>query len=88
MYHAAYARLNKGVSFARVERMIAALEAQECRVRFDRDNGWLNIDIPDEKMWWVLTGCITVFFEKFKDVADWSFQFAPPSTEANLPLEA
>ena len=78
MYHATYARLKHEVSETRLERLVKALEAEDCKVGLDRKGGWLKVAIPDEKMWWVLTGCITVFFEDFKDVADWSFKFAPP----------
>ena len=78
MYHAAYAQLKTSVSEKRLEGFIKALEAQDCKVQLNRREGWVNLAIPDEKMWWVLTGCITVFFEDFKDVADWSFQFSPP----------
>lgn len=80
MYHAAYAQLKKSVSEQRLTGLIRALEAQDCKVHLNRREGWMNLDIPDEKMWWVLTGCITVFFEDYKDVADWSFQFSPPVT--------
>lgn len=79
MYHAAYARLKKKVSEKRLAGFVEALEAQDCKVKLNRLEGWVNLSIPDEKMWWVLTGCITVFFEDFKDVADWSFQFSPPT---------
>jgi len=85
MYHAAYAQLKTRVSESRLAGLIAALEAQDCKVQLNRREGWMNLAIPDEKMWWVLTGCITVFFENYKDVADWSFQFSPPSVG---PLEA
>ena len=82
MYHATYARLKTGSQPSRLERLIKALEAEKCRVRLDLVDGFLNVEIPDERMWWVLTGCITIFFEDYKDVADWSFKFnsAAPSS--------
>ena len=74
MYHATYARIKQHVPKARLQRLVTALEAEQCRVKLE--DGWLNVSIPDEKMWWVLTGCITVFFEDYSDVADWSFKFS------------
>lgn len=79
MYHATYARLKGETQPSRLERLIKALEAQQCKVQLNLADGLLNVDIPDEQMWWVLTGCITIFFEDFKDVADWSFKFGPTS---------
>ena len=76
MYHATYAQL-KGGHPSRLERLVKALEAQRCKVRLNLADGLLTVDIPDEQMWWVLTGCITIFFEDYKDVADWSFKFKP-----------
>ena len=82
MYHATYARLNNYVSTSRLGELVGALEAQQCKVSFNLDDMQLTIRIPDERMWWVLTGCITVFFEDFKDVADWSFKFQATSPDA------
>lgn len=81
MYHATYARL-KGGRPSRLERLVKALEAQHCKVHLNLAEGLLNVDIPDEQMWWVLTGCITIFFEDYKDVADWSFKFKPTTPGA------
>lgn len=75
MYHATYAQLNAHYSVPRLEKLVRALERQRCRVRVNLNEMRLDVEIPDEQMWWVLTGCITVFFEDFKDVASWSFQF-------------
>jgi len=79
MYHATYAHLNNEASTPRLERLVKELKAQHCEVKLDLNRGLLNVNIPDDKMWWVLTGCITVFFDDFKDVADWSFKFMSPS---------
>ena len=76
MYHATYARLTGGTP-SRLERLVKALEAEQCKVRLNLGDGLLNVDIPDERLWWVLTGCITIFFEDYKDVAAWSFKFKP-----------
>jgi hypothetical protein len=78
VYHATYARLKVGASLPRLQELVSALESEACLVEVNFNNGWINVSIPDDKMWWVLTGCITVFFDDYKDVASWSFQFRPP----------
>ena len=83
MHHVTYAQLNQHYSVPRLEKLVHALERQRCRVRLDLREGRLDVEIPDDQMWWVLTGCITVFFEDFKDVASWSFKFLPSSPRSH-----
>ena len=79
MYYKTYAQLNQGMKIPRLERLIKALEAHHCKVKLNLADMRLELDIPDEQLWWVMTGCITVFFERFRDVASWSFKFLPSS---------
>jgi hypothetical protein len=85
MYHITYAQLNSEFSVPRLECLVKALEHRHCKVDLNLLDMRLDVEIPDEQMWWVLTGCITVFFEDFKDVASWSFRFTPT---ASKPLAA
>lgn len=85
MHHVTYVQLNERYSVARLEQLVRALERQRCKVGLNLLDMRLDVEIPDEQMWWVLTGCITVFFEDFKDVASWSFKFLP---SASAPLAA
>lgn len=85
MHHVTYAQLNERYSVVRLEQLVQALERQRCKVGLNLLDMRLDVEIPDEQMWWVLTGCITVFFEDFKDVASWSFKFL---SSASAPLAA
>ena len=75
MYYTTYATLNETGSTLRLASLVKALEAQHCQVKLNLPDMRLELGIPDDRVWWVLTGCITVFFEGFKDVASWSFKF-------------
>jgi hypothetical protein len=79
VYHATYAKLKVGASGPRLKELVNALESESCLVEVNLQDGCISVNIPDDKMWWVLTGCITVFFDDYKDVASWSFQFQGPS---------
>jgi hypothetical protein len=71
------AQLLQTASLARLDVLIESLEALHCKVRVDVSSKLLELLIPEEKLDWVINGYITVFFDGFKDVADWSFRFQP-----------
>jgi hypothetical protein len=87
MYYRTYAHLKATMQVPRLEKLVKDLEAQHCQVKLNLADMRLELDIPDEQLWWVMTGCITVFFECFKDVASWSFKFLP-SASFQEPLAA
>jgi hypothetical protein len=84
MYYKTYAYLKNNMQVPRLEKLVKALEAQHCRVKLNMTDMRLELEIPDEQVWWVITGCITVFFERFRDVASWSFRFQPSSLPDTL----
>lgn len=73
------AQINPGAPVNRLFLLVEALKNEGCHVHLDSEDVILSFEVPDEKMWWVLTGCITIFFDKFADVATWSFQFYQPT---------
>ena len=79
MYYKTYANLKTNAPMPRIEDLVKALEAEKCQVHLDWAKGRLEVDIPDEKLSWVINGYITVFFSSFQDIADWSFHFQSPA---------
>jgi hypothetical protein len=75
--YSTYAQLVNTGSLGRLDALIESLEALQCKVRVDISSRLLELLIPEEKLDWVINGYITVFFDGFKDVADWSFRFQP-----------
>ncbi|NOK79076.1 MAG: hypothetical protein GFH24_608434n33 [Chloroflexi bacterium AL-N5] len=75
MYYKTHARLVEDYQPARLQELMAALEAKNCTVMLNSTQERLELGIPDEQLWWVLSGFITVFFQPFADVAIWSFSF-------------
>ncbi len=75
--YSTYAQLLQTASLARLDVLVESLEALHCRVRVDIASKLLELSIPEDKLDWIINGYITVFFDSFKDVADWSFRFQP-----------
>jgi hypothetical protein len=79
MYYTTYAHLANNISVARLESLVKSLEAQQLKVHLNLSQMCLELAVPEDKLDWVLNGFITVVFDGFKDVADWSFKFVPSS---------
>jgi hypothetical protein len=81
--YSTYARLLQTASLARLDALVESLEALHCKVHVDISSKLLELSIPEDKLDWIINGYITVFFDSFKDVADWSFRF-----QSNQPYAA
>lgn len=77
-----HAQLLQTASLARLDALVVSLEALQCKVRIDVSSKILRLFIPEDRLDWVINGYITVFFDSFRDVADWSFRFQPAETLA------
>lgn len=78
-----HATLRSNHSETRLYRLVHDLEGLGCRTRVDRSRGNLTFEVPTSSLWWIPTGCATVFFSTYSDVALWSYHFERDPHEAD-----